>query len=99
MKQAVSSLVSAPVQAIVNRQLGGETHFFEETVNVSKIKKLLDRRSHNGQTGIHERIQGMKWLLAQVSKGRDVSQFFPDVVKNVIVKSVELKKLVYIFSA
>jgi len=37
----------------------------------------------------------MKWLLAMLSKGRDVSEFFPDVVKNVVVKSVEVKKMVY----
>ena len=39
----------------------------------------------------------MKWLLAMLSKGRDVAEFFPDVVKNVVVKSVEVKKMVYIY--
>lgn len=33
----------------------------------------------------------------QISKGRDVSQFFADVVKIVIVKSVEVKKLAYMY--
>jgi AP-3 complex subunit beta len=28
---------------------------------------------------------------------RDVSQYFPDVVKNVIVESMEVKKLVYMY--
>ena len=37
----------------------------------------------------------MKWLLAMLSKGKEVSDFFPDVVKNVIVKSIEVKKMVY----
>lgn len=39
----------------------------------------------------------MKWLLAMMSQGRDISNFFPDVVKNVIAKSVEVKKMVYIY--
>lgn len=39
----------------------------------------------------------MKWLLAMVSKGRDVSEFFSDVVKNMAVRSVEVKKMVYIY--
>lgn len=39
----------------------------------------------------------MKWLLAMISKGRNVSEFFPNVVKNVSVKSVEVKKMVYIY--
>jgi len=32
-----------------------------------------------------------------MSKGRDVSMFFPDVVKNVVSPSLEVKKLVYMF--
>ncbi|CAK9033047.1 AP-3 complex subunit beta-1 (Adaptor protein complex AP-3 subunit beta-1) (Adaptor-related protein complex 3 subunit beta-1) (Beta-3A-adaptin) (Clathrin assembly protein complex 3 beta-1 large chain), partial [Durusdinium trenchii] len=75
----------------------GDSRFFEESVNAGKLKALLDGRSHNAATGIHDRTQAIKWLLAMVCKGRDVSQFYPDVVKNVIVKSVELKKLVYVF--
>lgn len=77
--------------------LWSDLRFFEETVKVKKLKDLLDAKSHNGLAGIQERIKAMKWLLAMMSKGRDMSDFYPDVVKNVIVKSVELKKLVYIF--
>ena len=32
-----------------------------------------------------------------ISKGRDVSAIFPAVVKNVISKNIELKKLVYMY--
>ncbi|RYG55245.1 hypothetical protein EON66_05770 [archaeon] len=32
-----------------------------------------------------------------MAKGRDVSEFYPDVVRNVIVKAVEVKKLVYTY--
>lgn len=39
----------------------------------------------------------MKLLLAMLSKGREIPEFFPDVVKNVVVKSIELKKMVYIY--
>lgn len=44
-----------------------------------------------------DKLKGMKWLLAMVSKGRDVSSFFSDVVKNMAVRSVEVKKMVYIY--
>lgn len=37
----------------------------------------------------------MKTLLALISKGREVPEFFPDVVKNTVVKSIEVKKMVY----
>jgi AP-3 complex subunit beta len=39
----------------------------------------------------------MKLLLAMLSKGRDIPEFFADVVKNVVVKSIEVKKMVYIY--
>ncbi len=32
-----------------------------------------------------------------ISKGRDIPEFFPDVVKNVVVRSIEVKKIVYIY--
>lgn len=39
----------------------------------------------------------MKQLLAMISKGRDIPEFFPDVVKNVVVKNIEVKKMVYTY--
>ena len=39
----------------------------------------------------------MKRLIAMISIGRDASNFFPDVVKNVVCDSLEVKKLVYMF--
>jgi len=77
------------------KSLAGEAHFFEETINIAQVKKLLDNKI--GPKGVPGKIEGMKWLLAQISKGRDVSQFFSSVVKIVITKSVELKKMVYMF--
>src|SRR2546421_12323255 len=32
-----------------------------------------------------------------ISKGRNVSEFFPDVVKNVASQNLEIRKLVYIY--
>lgn len=32
-----------------------------------------------------------------MSKGRDVGNLFPDVVKNVVCQNVEVKRLVYIY--
>lgn len=39
----------------------------------------------------------MKLLLAMQSKGRSIPEFFPDVVKNVVVKNIEVKKMVYMY--
>lgn len=44
-----------------------------------------------------EKLAAMKRLMAMITIGRDVSSFFPDVVKNIVVESQEVKKLVYMY--
>ncbi len=39
----------------------------------------------------------MKLLLAMLSKGKDVPEYLPDVVKNIMVTNIEVKKMVYIY--
>ena len=75
----------------------GDAKFFDEEANPDKIRKLLDNSSINKQSGINERLRALKWLLAQTTSGKDVSAFFPDVVKNVIVSDVQVKKFVYMY--
>jgi len=75
----------------------GDAKFFDEEANPQKIRKLLDNSSINKQSGINERLRALKWLLAQTTSGKDVSAFFPDVVKNVIVTDVQVKKFVYMY--
>lgn len=77
------------------RGISGDAHFFEENMNLDRIRKLLDNKL--GVAGHAEKLEAMKALLASISKGEDVSMFFADVVKNVIVASVEVKKLVYMY--
>lgn len=79
------------LSAISSQVVGGDGHFFDETESPVKIRSYLD------STKEPEKLKGMKWLLAMMSQGRDISDFFPDVVKNVVVKSVEVKKMVYIY--
>lgn len=56
-----------------------------------QLKKQLDSRSDA------DKLDAMRRLIAAVSKGRNVSSFFPDVVKNVVSHNLEIRKLVYIF--
>jgi vesicle coat complex subunit len=53
----------------------GESHFLEEQMNPVRIKQYLDAPRD------YDKAKGMKWLLAMMSKGRDASEFFSDVVK------------------
>eukprot|EP01027_Heterolobosea_sp_BB2_P001444 GEZU01002190.1.p1 GENE.GEZU01002190.1~~GEZU01002190.1.p1 ORF type:complete len:432 (-),score=117.87 GEZU01002190.1:58-1221(-) len=71
----------------------GDSQYFQET-NVAKldiIKKNLD------DNNVSAKLEGMKRLIAMISKGKDVSMLFPDVVKNIVSPSLEVKKLVYMF--
>lgn len=81
--------------AIGMKSITGDAHFFEESMNLDRIRKLLDNKL--GVAGHGEKLEAMKALLASISKGEDVSSLFADVVKNVIVASVEVKKLVYMY--
>uniref|UniRef100_A0A7S2SUN3 AP-3 complex subunit beta n=1 Tax=Rhizochromulina marina TaxID=1034831 RepID=A0A7S2SUN3_9STRA len=69
----------------------GEAHFLEETMNPARVREYLMASKE------YEKAKGMKWLLAMMSKGSDASEFFSDVVKNVAVKGVEVKKMVYMY--
>ncbi|KAI6103868.1 adaptin N terminal region-domain-containing protein [Pisolithus croceorrhizus] len=44
-----------------------------------------------------ERLEAMKRLIALTSRGRNMSNYFPQVVKNVASQDLEIRKLVYIY--
>ncbi|PPQ75253.1 hypothetical protein CVT24_007431 [Panaeolus cyanescens] len=55
------------------------------------IRKQLD------STSDREKLDAMKRLVALISKGRNVSEYFAQVVKNVASQNLEIRKLVYIY--
>ncbi|KAK7691132.1 hypothetical protein QCA50_006235 [Cerrena zonata] len=58
---------------------------------VKLIRKQLDSNSDR------EKLDAMKRLIALISKGRNVSEYFAQVVKNVASHNLEIRKLVYIY--
>ncbi|KAI8988004.1 adaptin N terminal region-domain-containing protein [Mycotypha africana] len=73
---------------------GGDSsaqYFDTSEEKLRNIKRQLDSKNDR------EKLDGLKRLIAMISKGRDVSEFFPDVVKNVVSQNIEIRKLVYIF--
>ena len=44
-----------------------------------------------------EKLKVMRVVIQEMAHGADQSQLFPSVVKCVVCKSVELKKLVYMY--
>uniref|UniRef100_A0AC34RMP2 Clathrin/coatomer adaptor adaptin-like N-terminal domain-containing protein n=1 Tax=Panagrolaimus sp. JU765 TaxID=591449 RepID=A0AC34RMP2_9BILA len=55
------------------------------------LKAMLDSNKEN------VKMDAMKKIINMVAKGKDVSELFAAVVKNVAVKNLELKKLVYVY--
>ncbi|KAF9433376.1 AP-3 complex subunit beta-2 [Entomortierella beljakovae] len=73
-------------------RFGSQAHFLD--TNEDKMREI---RKHLDSKYEKEKLDGLKRLIAMISKGRDVSEFFPDVVKNVASESLEVRKLVYIY--
>ncbi|WOL08416.1 AP3-complex subunit beta-A [Canna indica] len=71
-------------------RIGTDAHLYDDPDDVS-IGPLLDSRFDS------EKVDALKRLLALLAQGSDVSQFFPQVVKNVASQSLEVKKLVYLY--
>jgi len=66
-------------------------YFDTSNDKVKEISKLLESRVER------DRLEGMKRIIAGISKGRDMEPFFALVVKNVVASSIEIRKLVYIY--
>ncbi|KAG6820486.1 hypothetical protein H0H93_016548 [Arthromyces matolae] len=65
--------------------------YLEGDDKVKDIRRQLDSNSDR------EKLDAMKRLIALISKGRNVSEYFAQVVKNVASHNLEIRKLVYIY--
>lgn len=63
----------------------------ESPMNSKEIAALLNGRSDR------DKLSGMKQVISMLAKGRDVSEFFADVVKNIASNNLETRKLVYTY--
>ncbi|CAI9092387.1 OLC1v1027609C1 [Oldenlandia corymbosa var. corymbosa] len=71
-------------------RIGTDAHLYDDPDDVS-IAPLLDSKFDS------EKCEALKRLLALIAQGFDVSNYFPQVVKNVASQSIEVKKLVYLY--
>ncbi|KAK7601336.1 hypothetical protein V9T40_008777 [Parthenolecanium corni] len=55
------------------------------------LKHMLDNNKDS------MKLEAMKRIIGMIAKGRDASGLFPSVVKNVVSKNIEVKKLVYVY--
>ena len=81
-----------PLSAMNTINLLSDARFFDDSnTRLHQLRTQLDSKSTK------DKLDAMKSLIAHMTLGRDMSAFFPDVVKNVVVESQEVKKLVYMF--
>lgn len=105
MASAMSSTVVSATDPTeyLNNQLAsalstlGDAQFWEETISPSTIRNELSSSDPSNPNSTPTLQKGMKWLLASISKGRDVSDFYPHVVKLVGATSLEVRKMVYMY--
>jgi hypothetical protein len=89
--------------AMLNTQLAsalstlGDAQFWEETISPTTIRNELSSCDPSSPNSTPILQKGMKWLLASISKGRDVSDFYSHVVKLVGATSLEVRKMVYMY--
>jgi len=55
------------------------------------LKQMLD----SNKDGL--KLEAMKRIISLIARGREASDLFPAVVKNVVSKNIEVKKLVYVY--
>jgi len=102
MNSAVAAVGPDPTE-FLNSQLAsalstlGDAQYWEETISPTTIRDELSACDPTNPNSTPILSKGMKWLLASISKGRDVSDFYPHVVKLVGANSLEVRKMVYMY--
>lgn len=71
--------------------IGGDAHYFDDAITPAEIREYLNSNKEP------DSIKGLKWLLAMISKGQDVAEYLPEVVKNIVTRNLEIKKMVYFY--
>ena len=100
---SASAVASMDPASLLNTQLAsalsmtGDAQYWEETISPATIRSELSSADPSSPTSTPVILKGMKWLLASISKGRNVSDFYPHVVKLVGAVSLEVRKMVYMY--
>lgn len=75
----------------------GDAQYWEESISPAVVRQSLQEADPSSPSSTPTLLRGMKWLLANISKGRDVSDFYVVVVKLVACPVTEVRKMVYTY--
>ncbi|XP_028305085.1 AP-3 complex subunit beta-2 isoform X4 [Gouania willdenowi] len=70
---------------------GGGGIFHTQPLRHDDLKEMLDSNKDA------LKLEAMKRIVAMIARGKNASDLFPAVVKNVACKNIEVKKLVYVY--
>ncbi|KAL4622779.1 AP-3 complex subunit beta-2-like isoform X3 [Arapaima gigas] len=70
---------------------GGSTAAQIQPLRHDDLKEMLDSNKES------LKLEAMKRIVAMIARGKNASDLFPAVVKNVACKNIEVKKLVYVY--
>ncbi|XP_053858546.1 AP-3 complex subunit beta-1 isoform X1 [Vidua macroura] len=65
--------------------------FSSDTKKNEDLKQMLESSKDSAK------LDAMKRIVEMIAKGKNASELFPAVVKNVASKNIEIKKLVYVY--
>ena len=85
------STASGATEAIDLDSGGGASFLSGDPKHHDDLKEMLDSSKES------LKLEAMKRIISMVARGRDASDLFPAVVKNVVSKNLEIKKLVYVY--
>ena len=70
---------------------GGTKYFQNRNAEDAELQEGLNSLK------LEKQRDAMKQIIASMTIGKDVSKLFPDVVKIIRTKNIELKKLIYLY--
>ncbi|CAI9571330.1 unnamed protein product [Staurois parvus] len=74
-----------------NVENNGSSSNPSQPVRHDDLKEMLDSNKDS------LKLEAMKRIVAMIARGKNTSDLFPAVVKNVACKNIEVKKLVYVY--
>eukprot|EP00090_Calanus_glacialis_P025590 TRINITY_DN4005_c0_g1_i1.p1 TRINITY_DN4005_c0_g1~~TRINITY_DN4005_c0_g1_i1.p1 ORF type:complete len:1074 (-),score=457.80 TRINITY_DN4005_c0_g1_i1:225-3446(-) len=86
-----SNDLSPSMEAVDLEPSSSATIFHTDYKKHGDLREMLDSSKDS------LKLDAMKRIISMVAKGRDMSDLFPAVVKNVASKNIEVKKLVYVY--
>ena len=94
---ATSYSDSSPTGAMEALDLDSSASAAGSGIFSGDMKKHDDLKTMLDSSKESHKLEAMKRIIGMIARGRDCSDLFPAVVKNVVSKNIEIKKLVYVY--